>query len=229
MNEPTTAIPERDVRQSGLVPPERLARCNVLVIGVGAIGRQVALQLAALGISRMMLFDNDQVQPESVSSQGYWPEDLEHPKVHATGDLCRRINPGIHLKAIPERFKRSTPRDLLIHQEPIVFCCVDSIVTRRMLWDTLRSSALLFIDGCRNAEVLRVIAVDQPLVDDSYPKTLFMAEQANVGACTARSTIYTASIAAGLMIHQFTKWLRGLRVDPDLTLNLLASELVANE
>ena len=31
------------------------------------------------------------------------------------------------------------------------------------------------------------------------------------------------------MIHQFAKWLRGLRVDPDLTLNLLAAELTASE
>jgi sulfur carrier protein ThiS adenylyltransferase len=40
--------------------------------------------------------------------------------------------------------------------------------------------------------------------------------------------IYTAAIAAGLMIHQFTRWLRGLPVDQDLTLNLLAGELTAS-
>ena len=51
---------------------------------------------------------------------------------------------------------------------------------------------------------------------------------AHVGPCTARSTIYTASIAAGLMVHQFAKWLRGLPVDPDLSLNLLAAELTVN-
>jgi hypothetical protein len=79
-----------------------------------------------------------------------------------------------------------------------------------------------------SAEVLRVIAVDQPAVDNYYSKTLFAAEQAYVGACTARSTIYTASIAAGMMLHQFAKWLRGLPVDPDLTLNLLAGELTAS-
>ena len=44
-------------------------------------------------------------------------------------------------------------------------------------------------------------------------------------ACTAKSTIYTANIAAGLMLHQFTRWLRGLPVERDLMLNLLAGEL----
>jgi sulfur carrier protein ThiS adenylyltransferase len=39
--------------------------------------------------------------------------------------------------------------------------------------------------------------------------------------------IYTAAIAAGLMLHQFTRWLRELPIDPDVSLNLLASELAA--
>ena len=33
--------------------------------------------------------------------------------------------------------------------------------------------------------------------------------------------------AAGLMVHQFTRWLRGAPVDADVTLNLLATELIA--
>ena len=45
------------------------------------------------------------------------------------------------------------------------------------------------------------------------------------GSCTARSTVYTASIAAGLMLGQFTKWLRGLPLERDLSLNLLAAEM----
>jgi hypothetical protein len=62
---------------------------------------------------------------------------------------------------------------------------------------------------------------------DYYPTTLFNQAEAQQGGCTARSTIYAASIAAGLMVHQFTRWLRDLPVDRDLTLNLLAGELVA--
>jgi len=39
----------RFARQEGLVPRDRLEELSVSVIGVGAIGRQVALQLASLG------------------------------------------------------------------------------------------------------------------------------------------------------------------------------------
>ena len=228
MNNLSTTLSDRDLRQRGLVPPERLARCHTVVLGVGAIGRQVALQLAALGISRMTLFDDDVVQAENLASQGYWPTDIHHPKVKATAELCRRIHPPLSVTAVAERFKRSTGRELPGDSEQVLFCCVDSIVTRRMIWETVRWSARLFVDGRMSAEVLRVLAAGEPALDDSYPRTLFSAEDAYVGACTARSTIYTASLVAGLMVHQFAKWLRGLPVDTDLTLNLLAAELTAN-
>ncbi|MCH7989175.1 MAG: ThiF family adenylyltransferase, partial [Planctomycetes bacterium] len=46
------------------------------------------------------------------------------------------------------------------------------------------------------------------------------------GHCTAHGVIYPANIAAGLMTHQFTRWLREIPVDSDISLNLLESELV---
>ena len=116
----------------------------------------------------------------------------------------------------------------MMRGEWVVFCCVDSIVTRRMIWGSVRSSARFFVDGRMSAEVMRVLAVNDPGCDLAYERTLFAAEEAYVGACTARSTIYTASIAAGLMIHQFCKWLRNLPTEPDLTLNLLAAEMTVD-
>src|SRR5690554_6202079 len=112
MNSISPTNDQRDMRQRGLVPPDRLAQCDAVVIGVGAIGRQVTIQLVALGISRLTLFDDDHVQVENLAAQGYWPEDLQRPKVDATAELCRRMHPTIQVNAVPERFKRSTPRSL---------------------------------------------------------------------------------------------------------------------
>jgi len=54
-------------------------------------------------------------------------------------------------------------------------------------------------------------------------------EEAHAGPCTAKTTIYCANIAAGLMLAQFTKWLRGVPVECDVQLNLLADEWVGGQ
>ena len=41
---------ERYSRQADIVPRERILDCKATIIGVGAIGRQVALQLTAIGV-----------------------------------------------------------------------------------------------------------------------------------------------------------------------------------
>ena len=84
-------------------------------------------------------------------------------------------------------------------------------------------------DGRMAAEVIRVLASDHPSGDSAYPRTLFAAGEAYQGSCTAKSTIYAANIAAGLMLGQFARWLRGLPVIRDQTLNLLAAELTVAE
>ena len=73
-------------------------------------------------------------------------------------------------------------------------------------------------------EVIRVLVAADVETRDYYRSTLFPGSDAQPGSCTGRSTIYAASIAAGLMVHQFTRWLRGLSVDRDTSVNLLAGE-----
>jgi sulfur carrier protein ThiS adenylyltransferase len=222
------APPERDVRQRDLVPPERLAACRALVVGVGAIGRQAALQLAAVGVPVLELYDHDAVAAENLAVQGFRPDQLGLAKAEATAADCSRINPAAKVGPKVERFRRSTRiRDDADHGAIVVVCCVDSITTRRMVWEAARGRAALFLDGRMAAEVVRVLAIASPAADGYYATTLFGAHEAYAGACTARSTIYAASVAAGLMVGQLAKWLRGLPVDPDLTLNLLAAELTA--
>jgi molybdopterin-synthase adenylyltransferase len=61
----------------------------------------------------------------------------------------------------------------------------------------------------------------------NYPITLFAGADVQRGSCAARNAFYAADIAAGLMVHQFTRWLRHLTVDRDISVNLLAGELFA--
>jgi molybdopterin-synthase adenylyltransferase len=71
-----TSEPDRFIRQQELVPRERLADMTVTVIGVGAIGRQVACQLAAIGVPQLQLIDFDVVDHTNVTTQGYAQADI---------------------------------------------------------------------------------------------------------------------------------------------------------
>ncbi|HNS22839.1 MAG TPA: ThiF family adenylyltransferase [Sedimentisphaerales bacterium] len=214
-----SATDERYSRQKDIVPAERIAACKSTVIGVGAIGRQVALQLAAMGIPWLQLLDFDLVETSNLASQGYLEDDLGKLKVDATATLCRRINSGIEIVSIAERFRRSTEIG------NAVFCAVDKIDVRRLIWESAGGSASFFTDGRMSAETLRVLTACNPESRRDYPTTLFRTEEAFVGPCTAKTTIYCANIAAGMMVAQFTKYLRQLPVEADIQLNLLASEL----
>ncbi len=222
-------LTDRDLRQRDVVPPEKLAACHALVIGVGAVGRQLALQLAAMGISAMTVVDHDVVDVVNLAPQGYAPQEIGQSKVEATASCCRRLNDQIVMYRHTQLFGRSSPKVLpcfaASDRRLAVFCCVDSITARGIVWETVRSRAAFFADARMTAEVVRVLTSGRPASDAYYATTLFSQDQAFAGACTSKSTIYTASIAAGLMLGQFTRWLRDMPVDRDLTLNLLASEL----
>ncbi len=215
-----TVATNRFERQSELVPRDRLNNEVVTVIGVGAIGRQVAMQLASIGVPSLQLIDFDHVELTNVTTQGYWANDVGTAKVDATAASIRQIDPSIHVDTLIDRFR---PKQNLGR---IVFCCVDKISARAAIWRSLRDHNDLWIDGRMLGETIRVLAADNDLSRSHYDTTLFSQSEAQSGACTSRSTIYTASIAAGLMVHQMTRWLRDLPTDRDTIVNLLASELV---
>ena len=216
-------IEERYSRQRDIVPPERLSQCQATVIGVGAIGRQVALQLTAMGIPWLQLVDFDIVEISNLASQGYLQDDLGRAKVEATADLAQQINHDLGVHTVKDRFKRS------MDIGNVVFCAVDKIEIRRLIWESVQDRVSFFVDGRMSAEVLRILTVCDPASRQHYPTTLFSAEQAYVGPCTAKTTIYCANIAAGFMVAQFAKWLRNLPMEPDVQVNLLAMELAVAE
>lgn len=181
--------------------------------------RLILDELAAMGIPLLQLIDFDVVEESNIASQGFLEADLGRPKVDATADLCCRINTDLVIRIISERFRRS------MDVGDVVFCCVDSIDTRRLIWEAVKDRVSFFADGRMTAEVLRVLTACDAPSRQYYPTTLFSTAEAYTGSCTAKTTIYCANIAAGLMLAQFTKYLRRLPVDPDITLNLLAAEL----
>ncbi len=190
---------------------------------MGAIGRQVALQLAAMGVPAMTLIDDDVVAIENLAVQGYRHGDLGQAKVTAAKAVIVELNPEVDVSAVLDRFRRSSG-DTLDCLQPsssklAVFACVDAMAGRRIVWETTRSRAAFFADGRMAGETIRVLASADPVTDERYAGTLFDDAAAHPAPCTGRSTLYAASLAASLILHRFAVHLRALLVPADTRCN----------
>src|SRR4029079_6544493 len=147
---------------------------------------------------------------ENLAPQGYFPADLGLPKVLTTGGLCRHIHPEIILKERRQRFLRQTglPKDE--GWKIVIFCTVDSISTRKTIWESWQDRVDLFLDGRLNSEMIRGLTQQQRREHTLYRDSLFGEHEAYQGACTSKSTIYTAATAAGLLLAQLARGPRGL-------------------
>lgn len=191
-------------RQSDLIPADRLADLSVDVVGVGAIGRNVAIQLIAMGAPTVRLIDFDRVDDSNMASQGYLRDDVGEYKVICLRSHLVRINPDAEINALSVRWENR------IRLNAVVLCCVDSMAVRADL-HAHASGAQLFVDGRMQAEVGYVFPSTgeaRSVSRESYRATLFDDADAAPGRCTAQTTLYGASHVASAMLHQFVRFLR---------------------
>ena len=226
---------DRGIRHRDIIPPAELNKLSALVLGTGAIGRQVAIQLAAIGVPRLALIDPQNVEVENLAAQGFFEADLGAPKVAAVNGLVKAINSEVSTITCVEDYKKDHIENTkAMSGRMAVFCCVDSIEVRKTIWSDFialihkTNEDALFVDGRMRAEVARVLAVSGIEGRDYYPESLFSAGDAEPGSCTAKTTIYCANIVAGMMVGQLTRWLRGRPLDQDVLFNIVTSEITKN-
>lgn len=213
-----TITTSRYERQEELVPLSKLKDTNVHVVGCGAGGRQLAIQLASMGVPKITLWDFDTVEIVNLAPQGFRESDLDKPKVHAVKEVMESMNSDIEIHVNERRFQASH-----VSEGDIIFSCVDNMRSRKFIYERCRDRFELFVDGRMSGEMMRVFTALRD--DEAYSETLFSDDVAYQGRCTARSTIYSASILAGIKISMMTKHLRGFPLPPELSFNLLTLEL----
>lgn len=216
---------ERQFRMKDIVPADRLAGLDIAVVGVGAIGRNVALLLAQIGAGNFYLIDPDTIEELNVGPQGHWPDDIGRYKVETVARDLVRINPDIEdVKISKDVYKTD-----VLTAETVIFACVDSMQARGDIFENELHHLRFFCDGRMAAETCRILTVEPAdRFTAHYRSTLHTDQEAIQESCTAKSTCYCANIAAGFMVGQFTKWLRGMPLEtPELIINILSGELFA--
>lgn len=213
---------DRYERQSRILSAELLRKHPVTVIGIGAIGRQVALQLAVIGVSPLVLIDDGTVKPVHLGAQGFREADVGKPKVEATADMIAQLNSKLKVVTRFRRFHRSNDA------APVVFCGVDSAECRNHIFRAICEKVRFFLDARTNGESVRVLTVHDHRSALYYPQTLFRAGDGPQKPAELQATYYAASAAAAIMVAHYARWLRGLKPHMDVEMNLLADELVVH-
>ena len=93
------------------------------IIGCGAIGSTLAVQLARCGLTNISLWDFDIVQQHNLANQQFLYKHIGYDKTEALTEILTSINPQIKIKQ-----KGKYLDDKL---EGYIFLCVDSIDLRK--------------------------------------------------------------------------------------------------
>ena len=208
----------RHSRYMGLVPMDKFTSHPHHVVGVGAIGRQIAIALATMGDTNIHLYDFDTVEVENQGPQGYRPDQVGRLKTEATAEDCHQINPRARITVHEGRVEAGG----IIDPEGTLWLAVDDITVRGDLASTCCWSFL--VDGRMGGEGLQVYGVDPDHLGD-YMNTIIPKDQIEPIPCTERSTWYTAGIAAGMMIQRYVMWIRHGLVLPPASLELRYQQL----
>jgi adenylyltransferase/sulfurtransferase len=169
----------------------KLLASSVLVLGAGGLGSPMLLYLAAAGVGRLGVVDDDKVELSNLQRQVlHGSADLGRPKPESAADAIARINPGIRVERIEKRLAAGNV-EAIVRPYDLVADGSDNFATRFVVADacyrlgkTLVSAALLRFDGQLTTfkpylgephPCLRCMFPDEP-DDDAMPR----CEQAGI-------------------------------------------------
>jgi adenylyltransferase/sulfurtransferase len=123
------------IPEVGLAGQERLGSARVLVIGAGGLGSPVLQYLAAAGVGRIGIVDDDAVDETNLQRQTIFATgDIGKGKAIVAAEHAHAINPSIAIDAIPRRFDAGNAREL-VRLYDVVVDCTDRFSTRYLIND----------------------------------------------------------------------------------------------
>ncbi len=131
-----------------------LRDASVLIIGAGGLGSPLLLYLAAAGVGRIGLVDDDEVDISNLQRQiAHTTDGIGRPKVETASASARAINPNVTIETHHTRLDRDNILDLFARYD-IICDGTDNFPTRFLISDacvlakkTLVSAAVLRFEG----------------------------------------------------------------------------------
>ena len=118
------------LEEFGVDGQARVSAGHALVVGTGGLGSPVVLYLAAAGVGRITLVDDDHVDLTNLQRQiAHTTARVGMAKVDSAADAMHAIHPNIHIDALNMRAEGSR-LDELVSRADVVVDCSDNFATR---------------------------------------------------------------------------------------------------
>ena len=116
--------------QVGIRGQEALLGAHALIIGAGGLGSPVALYLAAAGVGRITLADDDVVDLSNLQRQiAHDMDSVGKNKAYSASQRMRAMNPEIEVMELPARLS-GEELDTAVAAADVVLDCCDNFSTR---------------------------------------------------------------------------------------------------
>jgi sulfur-carrier protein adenylyltransferase/sulfurtransferase len=124
------------IPEIGVAGQERLLAASVLVVGAGGLGSPAALYLAAAGIGRLGIVDDDLVDESNLQRQVlHSTAALGEPKAASAERRVRELNPDVEVVAYRERLSSENVDRILDEGWEVIVDGADNFPTRYLLND----------------------------------------------------------------------------------------------
>lgn len=207
-------------RQEKIVPQAKFAKEKIVIIGVGAVGREVARTLACNGAMDITIYDFDIVEEHNCATQGYHDADINRPKVECTAEEVRRLNKHTVITAVNDRWRPSNNLKF-----DAAFFCVDSLSMREKLFNWFCESAAFIGDSRIGGEQIQLFSVHDEASKLHYPTTIGSDADAHADGCHIPMVKHSANIAASMLVQQYIQYLKGMPIYQERVFSLPVSEL----
>lgn len=145
----TDARYARQVILKGFGPESqaRLGAARVLVVGAGGLGSPATMYLAAAGIGRLTLVDQDVVDVTNLHRQLlYDTADVGRPKLDVARERLHAINPSLTIATHNKRLTASNAAEL-VNGHDVVIDATDNFPTRYAINDACVAAGVPFVYG----------------------------------------------------------------------------------
>ena len=187
-------------RHLDVFDPYKFGDTPVTVIGAGATGSWLVLQLAKLGISNITVWDFDVVEEHNIPNQLFGLQDVGQFKTIALQGIIREQT-GLEIKVQNQKFEGG-------RLSGYVFLMVDSMKGRKDIWERSikgKSAVKLLVEprmGLNEARIYNVNPLDLTQ-QRAYEACWYPDDEAEVSACgTSQSVITTALLTASFCARQ---------------------------